>query len=193
MSLLVNFTLYQIGWFAVVLGAASNRPWSGMTLALTLVVVHLALVRGVSRHFCLVLVSGTIGFTLDSLQIWLGVFQFPSGQVTQQLAPPWDAVLWMQFATLLPFCLRWVSHRYMLCCLLGLAGGPMAFYAGEQFGAVHFPPPRMMHFAILAAVWAFAFPLLVWLSDKLVIEPGFGGRYRFAASEHKAYGGRGQI
>ena len=38
---LVNYTLYQIGWFACVLGGASHRPWTGCLIALTLVGVHL--------------------------------------------------------------------------------------------------------------------------------------------------------
>ena len=37
---LVNYTLYQIGWFACVLGGASHRPWTGCLIALILV-VHL--------------------------------------------------------------------------------------------------------------------------------------------------------
>ena len=38
---LVNYALYQIGWFACVLGTASHRPWTGLLIALTLVGVHL--------------------------------------------------------------------------------------------------------------------------------------------------------
>ena len=35
---------------------------------MTLILVHLALVRNLGRHLGLVLVSGAIGFALDSLQ-----------------------------------------------------------------------------------------------------------------------------
>jgi Protein of unknown function (DUF2878) len=38
---LVNYALYQVGWFACVLGAASHRPWTGCLIALSLVGVHL--------------------------------------------------------------------------------------------------------------------------------------------------------
>ena len=34
---LVNYTLYQIGWFACVLGGASHRPWTGFLVAMILV------------------------------------------------------------------------------------------------------------------------------------------------------------
>ena len=77
--------------------------------------------------------------------------------ICQWLAPPWDVVLWMQFATILPFCLGWLSRRYLLCSVLGLIGGPMAFYAGEQIGAVSFLAPRLPNFGpwALFGPWPF--------------------------------------
>jgi hypothetical protein len=183
MTPLVNFGLYQLGWFAIVLGAANGHPWLGMTLALALVVIHLTLAFGFLRQLTLILLSGVIGFALDSLQLWLGVFRFPSGMIVAWLAPPWDTVLWMQFATLLPFCLNWLSHRYMLAAVLGLAGGPLAFYSGERFGGVSFLQPRLLHFLALGVVWALALPTLVWLSDTLVLSHGSGRRYRFLTRE----------
>ena len=186
MSLLINFCLYQIGWFAIVVGAANDRPWLGMGMGLAAIVVHLLLAHGRARHLGLVLASGAVGLTLDSLQLWLGVFRFPSGMIVPWLAPPWDVVLWMQFATILPFCLRWVSRRYLLGSVLGFIGGPLAFYAGERLGAVSFLSPRLLHFAVLGIVWALAFPLLVWLSDTIVLARGLGGRYRFNSSESSA-------
>jgi hypothetical protein len=44
MVVFVNFCLYQLGWFACVLGAGMDRPGLGMALALVLIVVHLRLV-----------------------------------------------------------------------------------------------------------------------------------------------------
>ncbi len=40
---LINYALYQIGWFACVLGGASHRPTTGFLVAMILVGVHLAL------------------------------------------------------------------------------------------------------------------------------------------------------
>ena len=178
MSLLVNVVLYQIGWFAIVLGAAHGRPWLGSGVALALVAIHLILAHGRLRQVSLIFVAAIVGLGLDSLQLSLGIFRFPSGMVVDWLAPPWDVVLWMQFATILPFCLIWLSRRYVLSSVLGLVGGPLAFYTGEQLGAVLFLPPRAVHFMLLGLVWAMAFPTLVWLSDRLVVAPGLGRRYR---------------
>ena len=147
---LVNLCLYQVGWFACVLGAAAQRPWLGMGLGLVLLCIHLALVRGVLRHLALIGVAGAIGLAADSLQMWWGVFRYPNWTVVGWLAPPWDVVLWLQFATILPFCLRWLSRRYWLSWLARLVGGPLAFYAGETLGAITILPSRLPHFALLA-------------------------------------------
>jgi hypothetical protein len=154
-----------------------------MGLGLAAIGVHLLLANGWLRHLSLVLASGAVGLTLDSLQIWLGVFRFPSGVVVPWLAPPWEVVLWMQFATILPFCLRWLSGRYILGSVLGFIGGPLAFYAGERLGAVSFLSPQLPHYVVLGIVWALAFPSLIWLSDTLVTARGWGGQYRVAPRE----------
>lgn len=185
MSLLVNFCLYQTGWFAIVLGAANERPWLGMACALTLVGGHLVLVRGVVHHLALMVASAALGFTIDSLLLWLGVFRFPGSGPSQWLAPPWEVVLWMQFSTILPFCLRWLSRRYVLSSVLGFVGGPLAFYAGEGLGAVSFLEPRALHFVVLGVAWALAFPSLVWLSDTLVVGLALASGYRFGSEKNK--------
>ncbi len=81
MANLVNLCLYQVGWFACVLGAATQRPWLGMGLGLMLLCIHLALVRGVLRHLALIGVAGAIGLAADSVQMWWGVFRYPNWTV----------------------------------------------------------------------------------------------------------------
>ncbi len=177
MAVFANFCLYQLGWFACVWGAGIDRPGLGMTCAVVLVVVHLRLSGGTLRQLTLMATAGVIGLTIDTLQLWWGVFHFPHGVVVPWLAPLWVGVLWIQFATILPFSLRWLSRRYWLSAVLGLVGGPLAYYAGEKAGAVEFLPPRFLHFAVLGVVWSVAFPALIWVSDRLDLVAAVGGRY----------------
>ena len=161
---LINLALYQVGWFACVLGAAGDRPWAGAGLALVLVAVHLALVRDRRREAKLLAAAGVLGLAVDSLQLNLGVFTYPSGTPLAGLAPPWILVLWLQFATLLHFGLRWLSGRYALAAVLGFVGGPLSFFGGERLGAIQFSSP--LAYLALAVVWALAMPALVWLGDR---------------------------
>lgn len=182
MDVLVNICLYQVGWFACVFGAATGHPWLGMSLALGLIAVHLGLSAETRRQLTLMTAAGIIGLTIDTLQLWWGVFRFPNGTIVPWLAPLWVVVLWIQFATILPFSLRWLSNRYGLSAVLGFIGGPLAYYAGEAAGAVVFLAPRFPHFLIVGLFWSLALPAVVWVSDRLDLVAILGRRYRFQRS-----------
>jgi hypothetical protein len=163
---LLNLSLYQLGWFACVLGAARGHPWSGAFLGLVLVAAHVALVRRPSQEIELILLAAGIGAVADSAQAALGVVTFRSGSVVPWLCPPWIVVLWMQFATLLRFSLSWVSGRYLLASMLGIVGGPMAFFAGARLGAAELHPNLAFSLGSFAVVWGVSFPLLVRLAAR---------------------------
>ena len=58
-----------------------------------------------------------------------------------------------------------MSGRYWLAALLGFAGGPLSFGAGERMGAIEFP--SLAAYLALACAWSLAMPALVWLGDRL--------------------------
>lgn len=166
-TLLVNLLLYQIGWFACVLGAASQ--WAGWALALGLVAVHLALVSDRRRELRLLAASVAIGLGVEALLLGGGALRYPGGPATLGLLPPvWIVVLWLQFATLLHFALRWLSGRYLLAALLGAVGGPPTYLTGQALGAVALGPdlPAVITFLLIGSVWAVALPALVFLADR---------------------------
>jgi hypothetical protein len=166
----VNLLLYQGGWFACVLGAAWHDPWLGMSIALCLVGVHFWLVTDRVTQLKLALAALAVGLTIDTAQLWAGVFTFSQGTIVPWLPPPWISVLWVQFATTLRYSMRWLSGRYASSAIFGLLGAPLAFFAGERLGAIEFLAPRLMHFAILGVLWSVAVPFLVFLSDRLSAE-----------------------
>ena len=166
MSRALNFIFYQVGWFACVLGLAWDFQRAGILIAVTLVGIHVGLAsdRWVQIRLCLT--AMLLGLVVDSLQLAAGVFTFPQGQLVRWLPPPCFPVLWLQFATTLCYCMRWLSGRYVLAAFFGLLLAPMAFFAGERFGAIEFPAPRLLHFAMLGFVWSAVVPLLVFVADR---------------------------
>jgi hypothetical protein len=92
-----------------------------------------------------------------------------------RLAPVWDVVLWIQFATLLRYALGWLRGRPALAVLFGAVGGPVAFVAGERLGAVAFHPSPGFSLIALAVVWAMVLFLLTRLAGGRDSPPG---RYR---------------
>ncbi len=163
----LNFLLYEIGWFACVVGTACARPWLGSFIAFLLVLIHLGLSTNRTGQLQILIVATVIGLTVDSALLALGVFRFSNGWLVTWLPPVWMSILWMQFGTTFRYCLGWLSGRYALSSLLALLGAPAAFLGGERIGAVSFIAPRLPHLAMLGAAWAVALPVLIYSSDRI--------------------------
>ncbi len=163
----LNFLIYQLGWFACVLGAAYQWPWLGVAIAMLLVCIHLMLTTDRPKQARLLFAALCVGVFVDTLLLILGVYRFPSGSIVDWLPPVWMSVLWVQFATTFRYCLSWMSGRYALCSIAALVGAPLAFVGGERLGAVILFSPRITNLLILAAVWAFAVPMLMFISDRI--------------------------
>ena len=157
---LVNCALYQIGWFACVLGGASHRPWTGFAIAIILVGVHLALSVERSLEVRLVGLATAVGAVVEMMQIAAGTYRFTSGTVLDALPPPWLLAMWAQFSTTFRYSLRNVITRPIRAVLFRAAGGPIAFLAGERLGAVTLLPPVTHGLLRLSISWAVALALL---------------------------------
>jgi len=174
----LNFVLYQTGWFATVLGAAWQRPWLGMSFAMALLAVHVVLTTNRRQEVRQIVLAVLVGLVVDTIQVWAGSFRFASGVIVTWLPPPWMAVMWAQFATTLRYCLLWLSGRYVLSAVMGLFGGPLAFFAGERLGAITILAPRGPRFVLLGVLWMASLPLLVRAADRFQQGRARPGRYR---------------
>ncbi len=164
---LLNFALYQGGWFACVFGAADGYPWLGAGAAFLLVAAHAGLARDRRAEWTLIAWVGVFGTLVDSALMHLGVFEFSTGRWLAWLCPAWMSVMWMQFATLLRYSVGWLRGRYRLGALLGAVGGPLAYASGVRLGAAAFVLPTGTSLLVLAAVWAAVTPTLLWLEAHL--------------------------
>ena len=153
---LVNYGLYQIGWFACVLGGAWHRPWTGFLIAVILGGAHLTLSVERSLEARLVVFATAVGALVEMGQIAAGTYRFTSGTVIDALPPPWLLAMWAQFATTFRFSLRTMITRPIRAALFGAAGGPIAFLAGERLGAVTLLPPLTHGLLRLSISWAIA-------------------------------------
>jgi len=172
---LVNYGLYQIGWFACVLGAASHRPWTGCLIALVLVGMHLALLVERALDVRLVVLAAAIGAVVEMFQIAAGTYRFTSGTVIHALPPPWLLTMWAQFATTFRYSLRPIITRLARAALFGAAGGPLAFLAGERLGAVTLLPPLTHGLLRLSLSWAVA--LVIFSAVVRRVAPEQGAHY----------------
>lgn len=162
---LINFVLFQIGWFACVLSSAAGRPWIGTLTALAVLAWHVGRAQKPSREVSLILIAMLIGALWDSLLVWQSWLQYPVGNLLPEVAPYWIVVMWALFASTLNLSLRWLKQHPLLAIVLGAIAGPLAYFGGARLGAVDFVQP-LNAFIALSIGWAILTPLLVLISNR---------------------------
>lgn len=160
-KLLINYLIFQIGWFVCVLGG--NQP--AIVFTIFALCVHLFWIGNWKMEKQLLVICLLLGSTIDSFLGNLQILQF-SGD--GRLLPGWLACLWVLFGTTLRHSLDWSRKRKSLGALLGLIGGPASYYAGSKLTSVSLGDPLWQTLLILAVIWALVLPLLqsfseVWL------------------------------
>ena len=156
----VNAGLFQLGWFACVLGG--NSLW--LLLAAGALLVHLLFISRSLAEVRLVVVVCVLGSTVDSLLLNADVFAFKQPGI---VIPFWLMLLWALLAITLNHCLAWTAKPRWRAVLLGAIGGPLSYYAGQRLGAVQFPLGLWPTLAGLSLLWAGLFAVLVAIADRL--------------------------
>lgn len=159
---LINAGLFQVTWFACVLGgAAGNSVWGAAALASLLA---FSSVRPFLRSdLALAVVLGLVGLGLDTLWIRTEVLDYGSA-----VAPAWIIMLWMGVGLTLNHSLSMFGDRPWLGGLMAGSAAPLSYLGGERLGGVVVPDPWML--AVVAAVWFALFTLAFAL---------VGGRFQF--------------
>jgi len=165
-SRLVNYGLFQAGWFACVLGAANGYAWLALPAVAVVVAVHLLAARRTSPEAGLLLICLVIGLLFESLLLRTGWVAYADSNPSSGIAPLWIAVMWMLFATTLNRSLGWLRGRPLLACLLGVIGGPLSYLAGESLGAMNMDQPIFAVMA-LAIGWGTLLPMMVSMAARM--------------------------
>jgi hypothetical protein len=160
MTLVVNFVLFQIGWFACVLGAAHGLPWIGALAAAAIIGLHLARATQPKLELALVAAAAVLGALFETFLVRAGWVRFETGVLFEDMAPYWMVALWAIFATTLNVSLRWLRAQTGLAALFGAIGGPAAYYAGAKLGALELVRTGAA-LAAIAAGWAILTPVLL--------------------------------
>lgn len=153
---LVNYALYQAGWFACVLGAAWNYPSTGLVIATIAIAIHVTLAVERTIELRLIALATLVGLGVELVQLGAGTYRLASGTLIDGVPAPWLLALWAQLATTFRYSLHYVFAKWLPSLLFGAIGGPLAFLAGERLGAVTFLPPLTTALPRLSLCWAVA-------------------------------------
>jgi len=162
---ILNFALFQAGWFACVLGGAHDMAMAAVAAAVAVIVINLWWQREtLVCELRLIIVATVIGFSFDTVNLSLDVFSLNGTARFPHLCPVWLAALWAMFGTTLHGSLGWLAGRYWLAAILGAVAGTISYLGGARLGAVTMNPDLAFSVTVLACGWAAAMPLLVWLA-----------------------------
>lgn len=147
---LINAALFQVAWFACVLGgAAGTSLWGALTV---LALLAFSAKVGMLRHDVPFVCAGLLaGLALDTGWIQLGILDYGGAQV----APPWIVLLWCGLGLTLNHSMQIFTARPLLGGVLAGATAPVSYLGGERLGAVTVPDPLAMVWVGL--VWAVVF------------------------------------
>jgi hypothetical protein len=166
---------FQLGWFACVLSGARGKVLPALLAAAAALACNLWFTRQrLAEELRLMAWVTLVGFAVETVNLAAGVFTLTAPARHPWLCPVWLALLWTLFATLLRGPLAWLSGRYGLAALLGALLAAPNYFAGARLGAVTMNANRLYSFAVLAALWALAMPVLLGLA-RTGRKPGEGG------------------
>lgn len=171
---IINLIMFQIGWFACVLGAANGQGWLGIVIVGVLTAIHIATSQPRKQEIILLLAAGVVGYIWESLLFTMSIIAYPGHEYTFS-APLWMAALWINFAITLNVSLAWFKQHLVLAGLAGMISAPLAYYAGDKLGAISFPD-QWLALAIIGIGWAFLFPFLSWFAHCLITNSNMAHR-----------------
>lgn len=162
----INLIGFQIIWWVCVL---FGNTWLAITWAL--LGCHLLFHREPISEACYILICATIGFGIDALLTFKGIFIFQESvfqdsslKESSSIPPLWLFALWISFSATLRQSLGFFSKHYVLAAILGAVGGSGSYLTAEKFDQVSFGFPTWDTGFLLAFIWLILFPLLIWIS-----------------------------
>ena len=166
-SIIANFVLFQLGWFACVLGGAYGYPLLGSLVALLIITYHCYRAPDIVQESRLLLLALIIGLVFESIITSQGLAIYSNGQLFDFIAPLWMILMWPLFATTLNLSMRWMKGLTpILVAIAGAVFAPLAYYAGNRLGAVSYDD-MTVSLSVIASAWALLLPSLVVMSMKL--------------------------
>lgn len=154
---ILNFVLFQITWFACVLGSAKGHPWLGAIIVGLSLVWHLYLAQPRLQEAKWCLIALAVGAIFDQAILSLGIIQYHNNGWSASVVPVWILALWLAFALTLNVSMRWLRGQYFAALAFGAIGGPLAYMGAQKLGAVTLGEHSLIVLAIGWAVVTLAF------------------------------------
>ncbi len=154
---LLNAALFQLGWFACVLGG----DLVAVVVTVAILFAHGQFFVQARREWLLIFGVALLGISLDGVWVFSGVLDFPQ---SQSIIPIWLVCLWVVFATSLCHSFYWLQRRLILASVLGAIAGPSSYLAGAAMAGVVIAQPSVVSIALISIAWSLLFPLVLFFA-----------------------------
>ena len=158
-----NFILFQLLWFAAVLGAAAGWHWPAPLALLALLAWTHVSGGDLRADLRLVLLGLATGVVFEILLLATGLIRYEL-QWWPALPPLWILCLWAGFAQSFLYSLAWMRGRWLVAAVFGGAGAVMSLFAGLRFGAAQPLQGELVLLILYGVGWAVLVPWLAWLA-----------------------------
>lgn len=173
MNLILNAVLFQLTWIAAVAGAGHGLWWPGLVMLAVFATWQLRDRETRGADLRLLAWALPIGLLVDTLWVQSGMLSFATPLPWSGLAPVWIVVLWAGFTLTLNHSLRALKSRPLMAAVLGLLGGPLAYWiASSAWGAAEIHWPLWQALLALGIAWGVLTPFLCRLANRPPVPPG---------------------
>jgi len=162
--MMINVILFQVSWFACVVGAANNFPYLGIIVTSGILAWHLIQAKAPKAELWLMGSALAIGASFDQALLSFNLVTYMHNGWSSSIVPVWILALWLGFSTILNVSLRWMRNQHLVAILFGFVGGPLAYLGAEKLGALIMV--SNISYVALALGWAIMTPTLLFISKR---------------------------
>ncbi|KZN46271.1 DUF2878 domain-containing protein [Pseudoalteromonas luteoviolacea] len=153
-SVVTNFVLFQLAWFAVFFLKEES-----LLVVLTTIALMFALSPAKSRDVKFVLVGISVGMAIELVAVTVGVIDYGPAVIPLWLLLLWLALLFSfreSLNKLFHLPLKYRAPIVWLCT-------PGSYYAGSKAGVLSTLEPLWIFWIVYGAIWFVGFECLRWL------------------------------
>jgi hypothetical protein len=158
MTVIVQFVVFQLVWWGLVISAQRGLDIIGWVLALIFVAVALKNQNKEQRikETIFILTVASIGFVVDGLIAISGLVTY---MTASNIVPVWLFFMWLAFAVTLKTSMQPFLKNIKVAVVSGLIFGPLSYEAGRAVGLIEFHHEigARLVYALVWAVYMAAF------------------------------------
>lgn len=147
--LLINFGLFQLGWWVCVLGGS----YAALGVIIVVSSIHFALTDDRYKDAMLALLLLAIGIMHDNILVFSGLIIF-----TTDFAPLWILCLWWLLGLTLRHSVDYIYQRPLLAAIGGAVSAPLAYYLGVSLTSANWGMGATPALMAIGFLWLFILP-----------------------------------